>query len=87
MPVRPAASASAFCSESRSEGCFQKKTSCYGRRFVMALPRKICVGCRGSDQGYFDGGSVKEVVWEIDEEVILVHIAEQGVDAIVPLDL
>ena len=53
----------------------------------MALPRKICVGCRGSDQGYFDGGSVKEVVWEIDEEVILVHIAEQGVDAIVPLDL
>lgn len=53
----------------------------------MALPRKICVGCRGSDQGDFDGGSVKEVVWEIGKEVIFVHVAQQGVDAIVPIDL
>ena len=53
----------------------------------MALPRKICVGCRGSDQGDFDGGSVKEVVWEIGEEVILVYVAQQGVDAIVAIDL
>ena len=52
----------------------------------MASMPKIGAGCRRSDQGDFDGGSVKEVVWEIGEEVILVHCVQQGLNSVVRFD-